>query len=60
MYFGQLNFIILPIFEQKLLNIVVISAKLVMSYSATKKSSAYYFFKKKSLLPSKLIDKIRF
>ena len=40
MYFGQLDFIILPIFEQKLLNIVVISAKLVMSYSATKKSSA--------------------
>ena len=60
MYFGQLNFIILPIFEQKLLNIVVISAKLVMSYSATKKSSAQYFFLKKSLLPSKFIDKIRF
>ena len=60
MYFGQLNFIILPIFEQTLLNIVVISAKLVMSYSATKKSLAQYIFLKKSLLPSKLIDKIRF
>ena len=59
MYFGQLNFSILPIFEQKLLNIVVISTKLVMSYQKII-SLVLYFCYFLSLLPSKLIDNIRF